>query len=116
MLGIHQEGMGEGGMLGIHQGGYGGREAWWVYTRVGMVGVHLPGICTPVLPWVYHRPSYCSWSYSAVSTSTCGAGRRGPGLNEEDSYSHEAHRGSQAPISVRDVIPFCAELLLLSRR
>ena len=62
------------GMLHVHHGGYGGRRVYhggygreayipgWgypcIYTRVGMVGGTLPGICTPLPPWVYpvHSP------------------------------------------------------------
>ena len=48
---------------------------WWVYTTlvytwVYMVGIHLPGICPGIPPWV-HPASHCRMVYRS-SCLVCG--------------------------------------------
>ena len=88
------------------------------------------GLCTPwyrqvyttrVYVPVYHpgytmRHTHHPWSYSAVSTPRTVLGRGVPGLKEENSYGHEAHRGPGSPKGVRKRGPLCAEFSRFSRK
>ena len=79
-----------------------------------MLGIHYPGICTPVLPWAYLPYSRPTYRLHVTDPPVTSSGRTAWAQKGETAWVRESLREAE-PKGVRVVSVLRAELLRLSR-